>query len=230
MSFPESDTRKTVPHMRSARLTIDVVLSQCVAVLAVRWVVRPARAWNRARVARELEGLFPRLGQRLRTATQHGGRPDAELIRDGVAPGMVVALEEETAEKVKPLPFQAALPVRPALVWGVVGVCCIAGLAAMLGGRVSTITTLWASVVPTLFTVTTYVTVVQAKTGFGDPATERLRFTMPWIETSCENSEVPSAVAASVTVAVIVSPATIAGLVRTVRKGTDPVLSVWTLV
>src|SRR5436309_990008 len=54
------------------------------AVLVVRWIVRPARAWNRARVARELEGLFPRLGQRLRTATQHGGRPSDDLVRDGV--------------------------------------------------------------------------------------------------------------------------------------------------
>jgi hypothetical protein len=101
-----------------------------VAVLAVRWVVRPARAWNRARVARELEGLFPRLGQRLRTATQHGGRPEEELRREGVAPGMVAVLEEETAQKTKPLPFQAALPVRPALVWTVVGLCCVGALAA----------------------------------------------------------------------------------------------------
>src|SRR5262245_16479824 len=69
-----------------------------VAVLAAVWIVRPARAWHRARVASELEGLFPRLGQRLRTATEHGERPPAELARDGVSPGLVAALEEETAE------------------------------------------------------------------------------------------------------------------------------------
>ena len=56
-------------------------------------------------MAAELEGLFPRLGQRLRTATEHGERPAAELAREGVSPGLVAALEEETAEKVKPLPF-----------------------------------------------------------------------------------------------------------------------------
>jgi hypothetical protein len=112
------------------RAGLTAVCAVVVAVLAVRWVVRPARAWNRARVARELEGLFPRLGQRLRTATQHGGRPADELIRDGVAPGLVAALEEETAEKVKPLPFQAALPVRPALVWVVASLCLLAALAA----------------------------------------------------------------------------------------------------
>src|SRR6476646_8433193 len=32
-----------------------------VAVLAALWIVRPALAWDRARVATELEGLFPRL-------------------------------------------------------------------------------------------------------------------------------------------------------------------------
>src|SRR5436190_11995765 len=100
----------------AARAILLAACTMVVAALAARWVVRPALAWNRARVAAELEGLFPRLGQRLRTATQHGGRPADELARDGVAPGLVAALEEETAEKVKPLPFQAALPVRPALV------------------------------------------------------------------------------------------------------------------
>jgi hypothetical protein len=111
-----------------ARAGLLALCTALVSVLVVRWIVRPARAWNRARVAAELEGLFPRLGQRLRTATQHGGRPFEELIRDGVTPGLVVALEEETAEKVKPLPFQAALPVRPALVAALVGLCCIGGL------------------------------------------------------------------------------------------------------
>src|SRR5262249_54776316 len=69
-----------------ARAGLLAVCMAVVAVLAVRWVVRPARAWNRPRVARELEGLFPRLGQSLRTATQHGGRPPEELARDGVSP------------------------------------------------------------------------------------------------------------------------------------------------
>src|SRR5262249_13634785 len=72
---------------------------------------------------------FPRVGQRLRTVAQHGERPAEELTRDGVSPGMVAALEEETAEKVKPLPFQAALPVRPALVAAVAAACCVAVLA-----------------------------------------------------------------------------------------------------
>jgi hypothetical protein len=110
------------------RAGLLAVCTAIVAVLAVRWIVRPARAWNRARVAAELEGLFPRLGQRLRTATQHGGRPPEELVRDGVSPNLVAALEEETAEQAKPLPFQAALPVRPTLVAAVVGLCCIAVL------------------------------------------------------------------------------------------------------
>jgi hypothetical protein len=113
------------------RAGLAAVYMAIVAVLAVRWIIHPARAWNRARVARELEGLFPRLGQRLRTAAQHGGRADDELVRDGVAPGMVAALEEETAAKFKPLPCQAALPVRPALVWTVAGLCVVTALAML---------------------------------------------------------------------------------------------------
>ncbi len=114
-----------------SRAGLLAACTSLVAVLAVRWIVRPARAWNRARVAAELEGLFPRLGQRLRTATQHGGRPAEELVREGVAPVLVAALEEETAEKVKPLPFQAALPVRPTLVAAAVGLGSIAVLVGL---------------------------------------------------------------------------------------------------
>ena len=83
--------------MRAGLLAAGAVV---VTALAAVWVVRPALAWNRPRVAAELEGLFPRLGQRLRTATEHGERSADELARDGVAPGLVAALEEETAEQV----------------------------------------------------------------------------------------------------------------------------------
>jgi hypothetical protein len=114
-----------------ARAVLLAAGTAAVAVLAVRWIVRPARAWNRARVAAELEGLFPRLGQRLRTATQHGGRPAGELVRDGVSPAFVVALEEETAEKAKPLPFQAALPVRPTVAAAALALGCAAVLAGL---------------------------------------------------------------------------------------------------
>src|SRR5262245_31698552 len=87
-----------------ARAGLFAAGAAVVALLAARWVVRPALAWNRARVAAELEGLFPRLGQRLRTATQHGARPADELAREGVAPGLVVALGAETPQKTKTLP------------------------------------------------------------------------------------------------------------------------------
>ena len=43
---------------------------------------------------------------------------------------MVTALEEETAEKVKPLPFQAALPVRPALLAAGTALVCVGALVA----------------------------------------------------------------------------------------------------
>src|SRR5580692_1325572 len=46
------------------RAGLTIAGSALVAALAALWVVGPARAWNRVRVAAELEGLFPRLGQR----------------------------------------------------------------------------------------------------------------------------------------------------------------------
>src|SRR4051812_12066964 len=50
---------------RPARAVLFAAGAAAVAVLAVRWVFAPARAWGRTKVAAELEGLFPRLGQRL---------------------------------------------------------------------------------------------------------------------------------------------------------------------
>lgn len=107
----------------AARASLLVAGTVVVAVLVVRWIVRPARVWNRARVATEFEGLFPRLGQRLRTATQYGGRRAEDLTREGVSPGLVALLEVETAEKVKPLPLQAALPVRSTLLAAGAALC-----------------------------------------------------------------------------------------------------------
>jgi len=112
------------------RAGLMVTGSAALVTLAIMWVVRPARGWNRVRVAAELEGLFPRLGQRLRTAEQHGERSTDELTRDGVAPSLVAALEEETAEKVRPLPFQAALPVRSAFAVGMIALICVVALVA----------------------------------------------------------------------------------------------------
>jgi hypothetical protein len=101
-----------------------------VLFLAFWWVVKPARDWHRERVAAELEELFPRLGQRLRTSNELAERSETELAAAGVSPGLVAALEEETAERVKPLPFQAALPVRPALVAAALAAACVAAVGA----------------------------------------------------------------------------------------------------
>ena len=115
---------------RPVRVGLLAASALAVGALAARWVVRPARAWDRSRVAAELEAMFPRLGQRLRTATQHGHRAADELARDGVSPGLAAALEVETAEQAKPLPLRAALPVRPALMTGAVAAAVVALLAA----------------------------------------------------------------------------------------------------
>ena len=118
----------------AVRAGVFAVGAAVVAVCAARWVVRPARDWDRTRVAAELEGLFPRLGQRVRTADEHGDRPADELARAGVSPGLVAALEAETAEKIKPLPLEACLPARPALFAGVAAVVCV-GLVTLPAAR-----------------------------------------------------------------------------------------------
>src|SRR2546429_9612532 len=93
-----------------------------------------AGAGGRTRVGAVRKGLSPRLGQRVRTADHHGSRPADELTGAGVSPGLVAALEEETAEKVKPLPLEAGLPARPALFAGVAAVVCV-GLVALPAAR-----------------------------------------------------------------------------------------------
>src|SRR5579872_2023552 len=112
----------------ATRAVLSGASAVSILALATVWIIRPARSWNRVRVASELEGLFPRLGQRLRTASQHGERSVDDLTREGVAPGLVAALEEETAEKVKPLPLQAALPIRPAFIAISLAMICVTGL------------------------------------------------------------------------------------------------------
>jgi hypothetical protein len=125
-----------------ARAGVFGVGVAAVAFLAAKWVFAPARVWRWSKVAAELEGLFPRLGQRLRTAAQHGHRPADHLRRDGVSPSLVAALELETAEKVKPLPLEAGLPARPALLAAVAAAICI-GLVALPAARNDEWRTAW---------------------------------------------------------------------------------------
>ncbi len=98
-----------------ARITMFAFGLAVVLLLGIRWVVRPARTWSQHRVVVLLEGLFPGLGQRMRTVLEHGAKPADQLVRAGVEPELFAALEEETTEKSKPLPFRTALPVRPVL-------------------------------------------------------------------------------------------------------------------
>jgi hypothetical protein len=109
----------------AVRATIFAVEFAIVAWLGARWIVRPARTWPRSAVVVALEGLYPSLGQRLRTVLEHGDKPPDELVRAGVEPTLVAALEEETAEKAKPLPFWFTLPLRSAFITAALAVVCI---------------------------------------------------------------------------------------------------------
>ena len=56
----------------AARAGVLAGLVAAAAVVVARLILRPAATWGGGRTAVVLEGLFPRLGQRLRTTMQFG--------------------------------------------------------------------------------------------------------------------------------------------------------------
>ncbi|MEJ7636552.1 MAG: hypothetical protein WKF75_00820 [Singulisphaera sp.] len=68
------------------------------------------RWWTKPRTAVEIEGRFPQLGQRIRTVVQYAGLEDEAIDSEGVTPGLVGALNEETEARVEPLPLHSIVP------------------------------------------------------------------------------------------------------------------------
>ncbi len=75
------------------------------------------------RTAVEIEGRFPQLGQRLRTVVQFAGLGDEAIVSEGVAPGLVEALNDETDARIEPMPIDAIVPVRRA--WAVAAIAAL---------------------------------------------------------------------------------------------------------
>ena len=96
-------------RVRATGLCIAVALTLLVAIVgSVLAVLR----WSRPRTARELESQFPQLGQRVRTVVQFSGHDPEEVLREGVRPDLVAALEEETDQCAQPLDVRAIVPRR----------------------------------------------------------------------------------------------------------------------
>lgn len=77
------------------------------AVLAARRVVAPARAVDRADAAAAVEGEFPRLGQRVRTALEYAEPTERTAP---AAPGLVAALEDDAERKTRAIPLDRVIP------------------------------------------------------------------------------------------------------------------------
>ncbi len=125
-------------------------------VVAAVFVLRAVFRWSRSRTAKELESQFPQLGQRVRTVVQFSGLDPQRVFQEGVQPGLVTALENETDLQTQPLDLHEIVPRRKAVVaasFAAVPVCLLlAGLlwnwqtnlairrSLLIGGPYTTVT------------------------------------------------------------------------------------------
>lgn len=116
--------------VRMAGLAISMGLTLVVATVAV---VRPLSSWSRPGMAQELEARFPQLGQRARTVVQFSGHAAEEVVRDGVKPELVAALESETSIQTQLLDLYQIVPRRQAFVAATLAAMPIVLLVAGLG-------------------------------------------------------------------------------------------------
>lgn len=103
-----ADYRFELPWIaRSIGLAVVVCAT---GALGVTGVLIPLRWWSRPRTAVEIEERFPQLGQRVRTVVQFFGRDEVLVKSDGVMPGLITALEEDTETRVRPLDLRKIVP------------------------------------------------------------------------------------------------------------------------
>ena len=88
------------------------VVAAAAAIAAAAGILAPWFRWSRQRTAAALEQRFPQLGQRVRTVVQFSGRDRQEIAAQGVAPGLVSALEQDTEARAAPLDLQRVAPRR----------------------------------------------------------------------------------------------------------------------
>jgi len=87
--------------------------------------------WSRSRTASEIEHRFPELGQRVRTIVTLAGLDDAKLAAEGVAPGLLRALLQETDERSRPLDIGEVIPWRRV---GLAAFICGTPVLLLVGG------------------------------------------------------------------------------------------------
>ena len=103
---------------------ITLIVAGKKILLSMRW-------WSQPRTAAEMEQRFPQLGQRVRTVVQFAGREESAVVAEGVAPGLVAALDEETDAKARPLDLSVVIPRRRL---AVAAILAGTALSVFLGG------------------------------------------------------------------------------------------------
>lgn len=106
-----------------------IVATLSIGVLATR-VFREFRRWNQRHTAATIEKNFPELGQSVRTAIEFGETDEHELKRQGVVPGLVTAMQQQTDRITLPLDLLGVVKTGGLIV--MVGVLCF-----LLGGLVT---------------------------------------------------------------------------------------------
>ncbi|NLS95247.1 MAG: hypothetical protein GXX96_24075 [Planctomycetaceae bacterium] len=114
-------------HTRATWLVAGMGFAAFVSAMGI---LRPVLHWSRPKTARELEALFPQLGQRVRTVVQFSGRDPQRISGEGVRPDLVSALEDETRSQAEPLDLNELVPRRPAVVAAVTAAIPFVLLAA----------------------------------------------------------------------------------------------------
>jgi len=100
-------------------------------IVAGKRILLSMQWWSPPRTAVEMEQRFPQLGQRVRTVVQFAGREETAVVAEGVAPGLVAALDEETNAKARPLDLNVIIPRRRL---AVAAILAGTALGVLLGG------------------------------------------------------------------------------------------------
>ena len=123
---------------RAISLASIVIL---VSMLAARSVLLPILTSSRNRTAIAIENCHSQLGQAVRTLTEYGSESPAELLAQGVAPGLVSALEDDTVQRTGELDLLAFFPWSKfrsaAIVVIILAAAVLAGIVASWQSRLA---------------------------------------------------------------------------------------------
>src|SRR5262249_43411101 len=87
-----------------------IAIGLAALAVAVILAVRSVRRWQRQATAATIERFFPQRGQRIRTTVECAELTRRQIEGAGLAPSLVVALDDDTVRLAQPLPLDAVVP------------------------------------------------------------------------------------------------------------------------